>query len=82
MEVNNIMGFFDDLLREKPESSGNLGIRKFVREHLDQLKVVREKGYSWKQIAKVVQSRLHIPSKNLDRSLNSAYIKIKKVNHE
>ena len=74
------MGFFDDLLREKPEGTRNLGIRKFVREHLDQLKVVREKGYSWKQIAKAVQSRMYIPSQNLKRSLNSAYSK--EVNHE
>ena len=67
------MGFFDELLKEQPAATKKLGIRKFVREHLSQLKAVRDKGYSWEQIARVVSSRLNIPLRNLSRSLNNAY---------
>ncbi len=66
------------IIEKQPAGSKNLGIRKFVREHLWQIKAVRDKGYSWGQIARAVSSRLNIPSRNLSSSLSSSYSKEKR----
>ena len=67
------MNFFNELLRQKPKGLRNLGILDFVRSHFDQISAIRQKGYSWKQIADTVQSRLHIPSRNLTLSFRTAF---------
>lgn len=69
LKKNNVKP--DGLLKNSPS------IKQFVREHLDQLIAIREKGYSWKQIAAVVQDRMHFHTRDITQALESAFSKAK-----
>lgn len=75
------MDFFDELLNEKPDGLHpyrNTGkIKAFVRDHFSGLLMVKAKGYSWEQIARIVREKTDIPSNNLPKSLRTAFCKIK-----
>lgn len=51
----------------------------FVRAHFEQLVRVRDKGYSWKQIADAVQANRSIPASNLAKSLATAFCHMKQA---
>ena len=61
------MGLLDALKYEKPLCRKNLGIEKLVREHFDEIQDARDKGYSWKQIAYAVNTRIYFPTKFLPK---------------
>ena len=69
------VGIFSELLKQTPMGWRNLGIAAFVRKHFKQVSFVRNKLYSWKQIAMVVESELHSGSRNLPHSLRSAFFR-------
>ena len=68
-------GLFEGLLKKLPTGRLNLGIAVFVRKHFKQISFVRDKSYSWKQIAEVVQNHLQGQSRNLPRSLSDAFFR-------
>ena len=75
------MGLLDALKYEKPKCvkpAQYLGISKLVREHFDEIKDARDKGYSWRQIADAVNSRCYFPTKKLHDNLSSAFNKERK----
>ena len=75
------LGLLDALKYEKPKCvkpAQHLGISKLVREHFDEIKDARDKGYSWRQIANAVNSRCYFPTKKLHDNLSSAFNKERK----
>ena len=68
-------GIFSELLKQTPMGWRNLGISAFVRKHFKQFSFVREKFYSWKQIAAIVEAELHSGSRDLPHSLRSAFFR-------
>ena len=52
-------------------------IKPFIQEHFEQLEVLIKKGYTWRQIANTVQTEINIHSKDLFRTLQRTFYKVR-----
>lgn len=67
--------------KNKKESENNNQtynvIKPFVQKYFEQLEALREKGYTWRQIAGIVQTKTNIHSKSLMGTLQATFYRIR-----
>lgn len=73
------MSIFDDFMREEAPQGiiGPSPVSRFVKEHFNDIAIMRSKHYSWKQIAKAVKQIVTLPPAKLDVKLARAFSWIK-----